>query len=113
MIECRFDTLTGGRTVSREKLSSSEIEAQLQALDGWILTEDGLALRKSFKFVSFIQAFGFMSECALFAEKIDHHPEWSNVYRTVEIKLSTHSAKGLSQLDFDLAAFMDRAASHH
>lgn len=99
--------------MSRERLSNSEIEALLQALDGWSLSEDGLAIRKSFKFASFIQAFGFMAESALFAEKIDHHPEWSNVYRTVDVTLSTHSAKGLSQLDFDLAAFMERAAGRH
>jgi 4a-hydroxytetrahydrobiopterin dehydratase len=99
--------------MNREKLSNSEIGALLQALEGWQLSEDGLAVKKSFKFASFIQAFGFMAECALFAEKIDHHPEWSNVYRTVDVTLTTHSAKGLSQLDFDLAAFMERAASHH
>lgn len=99
--------------MSRERLSNSEIEALLQAVEGWTLGEDGLSIGKSFKFASFIQAFGFMAECALFAEKIDHHPEWSNVYRTVDVTLSTHSAKGLSQLDFDLAAFMDRAASRH
>jgi 4a-hydroxytetrahydrobiopterin dehydratase len=99
--------------MSREKLSSNEIETLLQGVDGWILTEDGLAIGKTFKFAGFAQAFGFMAECALRAEKIDHHPEWSNVYRTVEVKLSTHSANGLSQLDFDLAAFMDKAAGHH
>jgi 4a-hydroxytetrahydrobiopterin dehydratase len=99
--------------MSREKLSSKEIETLLQGLDGWTLAEGGLAINRTFKFAGFAQAFGFMAECALFAEKIDHHPEWSNVYRTVEVKLNTHSAKGLSQLDFDLAAFMDKAASHH
>lgn len=99
--------------MSRERLSNSEIAALLQALDGWSLSEDGLAVKKSFKFASFIQAFGFMTECALFAEKIDHHPEWYNVYRTVDVTLSTHTARGLSQLDFDFAAFMDRAAGRH
>jgi 4a-hydroxytetrahydrobiopterin dehydratase len=99
--------------MSREKLSSSEVARLLQGLDGWALADDGLAISRTFKFEGFAQAFGFMAECALFAEKTDHHPEWSNVYRTVEVKLSTHSVKGLSQLDFDLAAFMDKAASHH
>jgi 4a-hydroxytetrahydrobiopterin dehydratase len=99
--------------MSREKLSSNQIGALLQGLDGWALVEDGLAVTKTFKFSGFAPAFGFMAECALHAEKIDHHPEWSNVYRTVEVKLTTHSAKGLTQLDFDLAAFMDKAASHH
>ena len=99
--------------MSREKLSSNEVDGLLQGLDGWTLVEDGMTIRKIFKFAGFAQAFGFMTECALFAEKIDHHPEWSNVYRTVEVKLSTHSAKGLTGLDFDLAGFMDKAASHH
>jgi 4a-hydroxytetrahydrobiopterin dehydratase len=99
--------------MSREKLSSNEIEALLQGLEGWTLADEGLAIGKTFKFAGFAEAFGFMAECALRAEKLDHHPEWSNVYRTVEVKLSTHSAKGLTKLDFDLAAFMDKAAGHH
>lgn len=99
--------------MNREKLSSKDVEALLQGLDGWSLGADGLSISKTFKFGGFAPAFGFMAECALFAEKTDHHPEWSNVYRTVEVKLTTHSAKGLSQLDFDLAAFMDKAAAHH
>lgn len=99
--------------MSRERLNSKEIAAALQALDGWGLCEDGLAIGKTFKFGGFAQAFGFMAECALHAEKIDHHPEWTNVYRTVDVRLTTHSAKGLSKLDFDLAAFMDRAAARH
>ena len=99
--------------MSREKLSSTDAVAMLQVLDGWSLNGDGTAIDKTFKFSGFPQAFGFMAECALFAEKIDHHPEWSNVYRTVQVRLSTHSAKGLSKLDFDMAAFMDKAASRH
>jgi 4a-hydroxytetrahydrobiopterin dehydratase len=99
--------------MSREKLSSNAVEERIQGLDGWALTDEGAAIRKTFRFAGFIQAFGFMAECAVYAEKIDHHPEWSNVYRTVEVKLTTHSSKGLTQLDFDLAAFMDKAASRH
>jgi 4a-hydroxytetrahydrobiopterin dehydratase len=99
--------------MSREKLSSNEIEALLQGIEGWTLADKGLAIGKTFKFAGFAEAFGFMAECALRAEKLDHHPEWSNVYRTVEVKLSTHSAKGLTKLDFDLAAFMEKAAGHH
>ena len=57
-------------------------------------------------------AFGFMAECAIHAEKLDHHPEWSNVYKTVEVKLTTHSANGLSELDFQLAKKMEKAAKH-
>jgi 4a-hydroxytetrahydrobiopterin dehydratase len=99
--------------MSREKLSNNEIETLLQGLDGWVLSDDGLAVNRNFKFSGFAQAFGFMAECAIRAEKIDHHPEWSNVYNRVEVRLTTHSAKGLSKLDFDLAAFMDKAAGHH
>jgi 4a-hydroxytetrahydrobiopterin dehydratase len=99
--------------MSRDRLTPSEIDTQLQALDGWTLAADGLSIVRGFKFGGFIQAFGFMSECAIYAEKIDHHPEWSNVYRKVEVKLTTHSAGGLTRLDFDLAAFMDKAASRH
>ena len=99
--------------MSREKLSSKDIETMLQALNGWSLTSDGAAIERTFKFAGFAQAFGFMADCALFAEKTDHHPEWSNVYRSVEVRLTTHTAKGLSKLDFDLAAFMDKAAAHH
>lgn len=99
--------------MSRDKLSGKDVETKLQALDGWSLSADGLAIERTFKFAGFAQAFGFMAECALFAEKTDHHPEWSNVYRTVVVKLTTHTAKGLSQLDFDLAGFMDKAAAHH
>lgn len=99
--------------MSREKLSTNEIEALLQGLEGWALAQEGLAIQKTFKFSGFVQAFGFMAECALHAEKLDHHPEWSNVYRTVDVTLSTHSAKGLTKLDFDLAALMDKASRHH
>jgi len=99
--------------MSREKLSSKDMMTMLEALDGWTVTADGLAIERTFKFSGFAQAFGFMAECAIFAEKIDHHPEWSNVYRTVEVRLTTHSAKGISNLDFELAGFMDKAAAHH
>jgi 4a-hydroxytetrahydrobiopterin dehydratase len=99
--------------MSRAKLSSEDVATALQGLNGWVLSADGLAIERSLKFEGFAQAFGFMAECAIFAEKIDHHPEWSNVYRTVMVKLTTHSAKGLTRLDFDLAGFMDRAAAHH
>jgi 4a-hydroxytetrahydrobiopterin dehydratase len=98
--------------MAREKLSTTEIAKQLQELDGWILSDDGLSIAKIFKFANFVEAFGFMAESAIHAEKLDHHPEWSNVYRTVEVKLTTHSAKGLTELDFALAARMEKAAKH-
>ena len=98
--------------MARERLSSTEIEKRLQALEEWALSDDGLSISKTFKFGNFIAAFGFMTECALHAEKLDHHPEWFNVYRTVDIKLTTHSSKGLTDLDFTLAGLMDKAAGH-
>ena len=96
----------------RERLPTSEIGTRLQALDGWSVSQDGLSIGKTFTFRNFVEAFGFMAQCAIHAEKLDHHPEWSNVYKTVEVRLTTHSAKGLTELDFELAAKMDRAARH-
>jgi 4a-hydroxytetrahydrobiopterin dehydratase len=98
--------------MAREKLSTTEIAKRIQELDGWILSDDALSIAKTFKFGNFVEAFGFMTQCAIHAEKLDHHPEWSNVYRTVEVMLTTHSAKGLTELDFDMASRMDKAAKH-
>ena len=98
--------------MARDRLPTTEIAWHVQALDGWTLADDALSIAKTFKFGSFAQAFGFMTECAIHAEKIDHHPEWRNVYRTVEVRLTTHSAKGLTELDFELASRMDQAAGH-
>ncbi|MCM2475328.1 4a-hydroxytetrahydrobiopterin dehydratase [Rhizobium sp. CG5] len=92
------------------KLDSKAIDDALRNLDGWERSEDGLSIVRHFEFRDFAEAFGFMAECALFAEKLDHHPEWSNVYRRVEITLTTHSADGLTELDFELARLMDKAA---
>lgn len=79
-------------------------------LGGWTLADDGLSISRSFVFKNFSEAFGFMTRVALAAEKLDHHPEWSNVYKTVDVTLRTHDAGGLTDLDFDLAAKMDRFA---
>jgi 4a-hydroxytetrahydrobiopterin dehydratase len=95
-----------------EKLSTTEIAKRLQELDGWILSDDALSINKTFKFGNFIEAFGFMTECAIHAEKLGHHPEWSNVYKTVEVKLTTHDANGLTDLDFSMAKKMEKAAKH-
>lgn len=70
-------------------------------------------LHRQFKFRDFAEAFAFMSEIAIRAEKMDHHPEWSNVYNRVVVDLVTHDAGGLTELDFELAAFMDCAADKH
>ncbi|GAA3860285.1 4a-hydroxytetrahydrobiopterin dehydratase [Celeribacter arenosi] len=79
---------------------------------GWAETEGGAAIAKRFKFPDFTQAFAFMTRVALHAEKMNHHPEWTNVYRTVEVILSTHDAGGLTDKDIKLARKMDEAAPH-
>ncbi len=70
------------------------------------------ALQKEFKFSNFSEAFGFMTRVALMAEKMDHHPEWSNVYNKVSVVLSTHDAGGITEMDFKLAKMMDAASRH-
>ena len=72
---------------------------------------DGTAIARQFRFADFSQAFGFMTRVALAAETLDHHPDWSNVYSTVDITLSTHDAGGLTELDFTLAAKIDAIAA--
>ncbi|MHA3913962.1 4a-hydroxytetrahydrobiopterin dehydratase [Halovulum sp. GXIMD14793] len=81
-----------------------------QAPEGWTLAADGKSIHRSYKFINFRDAFAWMTACALVAEKLDHHPDWSNNYSSVEVGLSTHSAGGLTALDIDLAAEMDRLA---
>lgn len=91
-----------------EKLSAAERSDALAALSDWTDAGDGRdAITKSFRFKNFVEAFGFMTQVALKAEKMDHHPEWSNVYGTVDIVLTTHSADGVTALDITLARFMD------
>ena len=76
--------------------------------NGWAQTTDRDAIVKTFKFKNFIDAFGFMSRAAIHAEKLNHHPEWSNVYNKVEVTLITHDVNGLSALDIKLARILDR-----
>ena len=78
--------------------------------NGWTLQEDRDAITKSFRFGNFVEAFGWMSKAALWAEKLNHHPEWFNVYNRVEVTLSTHDVGGLSPLDIKLAEKMDQLA---
>lgn len=92
------------------RLAGPEREQALAGLDGWTLVEGRDAIHKRYVFGDFVQAFGFMTRAALVAEKMDHHPEWSNVYRTVDVTLTTHDAKGLTLLDVQLAQAMDRLA---
>jgi len=93
----------------RRKLSAVEIDNRLPELPEWTLVE-GRRIKRKFVFASFVEAFGFMTQVALVAEKLDHHPNWSNVYKTVDIELWTHDVDGLSTLDFELALAMDRLA---
>ena len=76
--------------------------------NGWARTTDRDAIVKTYKFKNFIDAFGFMTRAAIHAEKLNHHPEWSNVYNKVEVTLITHDVDGLSELDVKLARIMDR-----
>jgi len=90
-----------------QKLGASAAIAQLS---GWNAVSGRDAIAKTYKFADFNEAFGFMARVALVAEKMDHHPEWSNVYNRVEVTLTTHDAGGVTQKDIDLARFMDGAA---
>lgn len=93
--------------MSRTPLSREEIAAALSTLSGWDLSEDQRSIRKDFRFRDFNAAFAFMTRIAMAAEKLDHHPEWSNVYNKVEITLTTHSAKGLTALDMRMAQLIN------
>ncbi len=97
--------------MKQEKLTAETVAENLHKMEGWVLAEDGLSIWKTFRFKSFVEAFGFMSECALAAEKLGHHPEWFNVYNKVDVTLTTHDSGGLTELDFKLAARMVRAAA--
>lgn len=90
-----------------DKISPDSREQALAALATWELQDDRDALRKTFVFDNFNQAFGFMTRIAMEAERQDHHPEWSNVYNRVEIVLTSHDVGGLSERDLHMAAFID------
>lgn len=94
--------------MDRTLLDEEAIASALKNLDGW--TYDGSALQAIFVFENFIQAFGWMSQVALVAEKMDHHPDWKNVYRTVDVTLNTHDAGGVTALDLELARAMSGIA---
>jgi 4a-hydroxytetrahydrobiopterin dehydratase len=94
----------------RTPLAPQQVREKLDALPGWTLSEDGRAITRQFRFADFRQAFAFMTQVALAAERADHHPEWSNVYNRVDIRLTTHDADGLTERDFALAAVANAAA---
>ena len=93
------------------RLEPEAVRQALSQLDGWSLREDGAAIVRSFKFASFAEAFGFMAESALVAERLNHHPEWSNVYSRVKVCLTTHDSQGVTERDFMLAEAMQKAAA--
>ncbi|WP_337181471.1 4a-hydroxytetrahydrobiopterin dehydratase [Shinella sp.] len=97
--------------MKQEKLAEEAICEALATLDGWSRSQDGIAIEKSYRFKSFREAFGFMTEGALAAEKFNHHPEWFNVYNRVDVRLTNHDAGGLTELDFKLAGAMEKAAA--
>lgn len=86
-------------------MTSDEINSAMQSIDSWTLEQNSIT--KTFTFDTFVDAFGFMSQVALHAEKMNHHPDWSNVYNRVTISLSTHDAGGLTMNDFNLAQSID------
>jgi 4a-hydroxytetrahydrobiopterin dehydratase len=94
-----------------QKLTTEARKSALARLKGWSEAGGRDAITKKFVFKNFNQAFGFMTRAALVAEKMDHHPEWFNVYKTVDVTLSTHDAGGLTELDVKLAEAMDKIAA--
>jgi 4a-hydroxytetrahydrobiopterin dehydratase len=92
-----------------DKLSSADVRQLLAGLPHWRHDEQRGSITRQFVFADFAQAFAFMTQIALVAEKRDHHPEWANVYNKVEITLTTHDADGLTQRDIDLARYADEA----
>ena len=93
-----------------EKLTGAARKAALAKLKGWIEVDGRDAISRKFTFKDFNEAFGFMTRAALVAEKMDHHPEWRNVYKTVEVVLATHDAGGVTKLDIELAKAMNAIA---
>ena len=93
-----------------QKLAGSARSEAVKSLKGWSEVPGRDAIAKTFVFKDFNEAFGFMTRAALVAEKMDHHPEWFNVYKTVEVTLSTHDAGGITELDIKLAAAMNKLA---
>ena len=93
-----------------ERLSAEQRKSALKALPGWVETPGREAIARTFTFKDFNEAFGFMARAALVAEKSDHHPEWRNVYKTVEVVLATHDAGGVTARDIELATAMHAIA---
>ena len=97
--------------MARNRLTADELKQALAELEGWQKVDDREAITKSFKFKDFNAAFGFMTRAALYAEKLDHHPEWFNVYNRVDVTLATHSENGVTELDIKMARKMNATAA--
>ncbi len=95
-----------------KKLDGQEKMNFLSTADGWTAVEGRDAIKKTYEFQDFNAAFAFMSRVAMQAEKMNHHPEWFNVYNRVEVTMTTHDAGGVSELDLDMAHFMDGIAAN-
>lgn len=93
-----------------QKLDDDARAEALGKLAGWAYDSEALAITKTFNFADFSEAWAFMNRAALLAEKMDHHPEWFNVYSRVEVKMTTHDADGVTTLDIDMATAMNRFA---
>ena len=91
-----------------KKLAKTEVTQKLKRLSGWKIVKGRNAITKTFKFKDFMQAFGWMTTMAIYAEKKDHHPEWLNVYTTVVVTLSTHDSGGVTKLDLEMAQEMNK-----
>ena len=92
----------------KDKFSKEVLKNALNDIHSdWSISEDGLSIARQIKFANFRSAFSFMTEIALVAEKMDHHPEWFNVYNKLDIKLTTHDAGGVSEKDINLAKYID------
>ena len=96
--------------IMRPVLSPDELSALARDLPAWTLESDGKAISRTFKFADFKLAFAFMTRVAAEADRMDHHPEWSNIYNTVSIRLTTHDSGGVTESDIRLAEEIDRAA---
>ena len=94
--------------MANAKLDTDEVARRLIGAPGWKLHSG--KLHREYKFADFVEAFGFMASVALVAERMNHHPEWQNVYSTVVVELTTHDSGGITPKDFELAAAMDRLA---
>lgn len=92
------------------RLNDDEVAVALAQLDGWQLLDGKLS--REYVFVDFVEAIGFMMRVAIWAEKLNHHPEWSNVYKVVRVELQTHDVDGISPYDFELAAKMNELATN-